>query len=347
VIYNNGKLSSENVLVQFREGAIDGPVVYSEVIPLIEKEGMIAVSTEINVSGWTPGNYKYFVTIDENAEIEEVDDTNNSDYFSIAVMPDLVIYAGDIVATLEEGIGGPVNVTVRNWGTYDASKVTVNLYEGPDIDLTKTPLQTWNISSLAVDGVTTLTTTVDHIPYNLFAVVDPDNIYEEIEESNNVAFEDLPIVHGSNVTVVGASDPNLDDIIYTPAEFDESTGVFEVPAEANLYDVSTIIEAPQLCDISLLTEFTELQGKIALVEKSSLCTYTTQVNNAGLLGAVAVLVYNNIDGGNTREVMTGLPVTIPAGFLPRQDGLDLILFRDQLIRIASLSEAVTMLDPYR
>ncbi len=347
VIYNNGKLPAENVLVQFRDGALDGPIVYSEVVPLIEKEGMVAVSTEINVLGWTPGNYQYYVTIDENAEITEMDETNNADYFSIAVMPDLVIYAGDITATLQEGVGGQVDVTVRNWGTFDASNVTVNLYEGPDIDLTKTPLHSWSIPLLAVDGVTTVSTTIDHIPYNLFAVVDPDNIYEEIDESNNVAFEDLPIVHGSNVTVVGNTDPNLEDIIYTSSTFDESTGSFDLPVEANLYDVSQITELPQLCDITLLTEFTDLQGKIALVEKSSLCTFATQVNNAGLLGAVGVLVYNDLAGGNAREVMTGLPVTIPAGFIPRQDGLDLILFNNQMVRIGSKDEAVTILDPYR
>jgi len=347
VIYNSGKLSTENVLVQFREGTIDGPIVYSEVVPLIEKEGMVAVSTELNVQGWNPGSYKYYVTIDENMEIEEVDDTNNTDYFSIAVMPDLVIYAGDITATLQQGIGGQVDVTVRNWGTFDAVNFTVKLYEGPEIDLSKTPLKTWTVPTLAVDGVTTLTTTIDHIPYNLFAIVDPDDVYEEIDESNNVSYEDLPIVHGSPVVVVGASDPNLADIIYSPGEFGENTGTFDSSLEANIVDVSLIAEAPQLCDISLITEFTGLQGKIALIEKSSQCAYDTQVNNAGLLGALGVLIYNDLTGDNSREVMTGLPVIIPAGFLPRQDGLDLAQFNDQLVRIGSDDEAVTILDHYK
>ena len=347
VIYNNGKLNVENVMVEFRDGAVDGPVVYSEVVPLIEKEGMVAVSTEMDVSSWASGTYEYFVTIDTGDEILEVDEENNSDYFTIAVLPDLVIYAGDITTTLEEGIGGSADVTLRNWGTTAGTNITVSLYEGPDIDLGKAPLHTWTVPSLAVDNITTLSTTIDHIPHHLFAVADPDNLIKEIDESNNVAFEDLPVVNGSYVIIVGSSDPNLADIIYSPSEFDEETGAFSQAVEANLYDVSTITASPQLCDISTLTDFTDLQGKIALIEKTDLCTYDVQVNNAGNLGAVGVLIFNDSTGGNLRETMTGLPVTIPAGFLPRQDGLDLLPYHGQTIRITPDSEAVTILDPYR
>jgi uncharacterized repeat protein (TIGR01451 family) len=347
VIYNNGKLNAENILVEFREGAVDGPIVYSEVIPILEKENTVAVSTEINVSSWGIGTYKYFVTVDSNNEILEVEEENNSDYFSIAVLPDLVIYAGDIIATLEEEVGGAVNVTLRNWGTTIGENITVNLYEGPEIDLTKTPIQSWTVPTLAVDGVTILSTNIDFIPHHLFAVADPDNMIEEIDKSNNVAFEDLPVVHGSHVTVVGNSDPNLADIIYTPAEFDDNTGSFDLAVEANLYDVSTIVDTPYLCDISMLIDFTDLDGRIALIEKTDLCAYDVQVNNAGSLGAVGVLIFNDETGGNIRETMKGEPVTIPAGFLPHQDGLDLSPYHDQLIRIAPEDEAVTIFDPYR
>jgi hypothetical protein len=55
----------------------------------------------------------------------------------------------------------------------------------------------------------------------------------------------------------------------------------------------------------------------------------------GTLGAVAALTYSNLDGGNVREVMTGSIVSIPAGFLARQDGLDLLPFHNQPVLIAS------------
>ncbi len=346
VIYNSGKISAENVLVEFRDGAVDGPVVYSEIIPLIEKEGMVAVSTEINATSWIPGSYQYFVTVDSLDEINEVDEANNSDYFTIKVMPDLVIYAGDITATLEEGVGGSVYVTLRNWGIAPGENIIVSLYEGPDIDLTRTPLHTWTVPSLLIDGVTTLSTTIDHIPNHLFAVADPESLIEEVDESNNVAYESLPVVHGSYVTVPSSADPNLDDIIYVGSEFLDDTGVFSTTVQTNLYDVSSIMESPTLCDISTLETFTDLQGKIALIEKTTLCEPSVQVNNAGSLGAAAALIYNNLEGGNVREVMTGPAVSIPAGFLARQDGLDLLPFHEHQVIVASEYEAVTILDPY-
>ena len=346
VIYNSGKLSAENVLVEFRDGAVDGPVVYSEIVPLIEKEGMVAVSTEINATSWIPGSYQYFVTVDSLDEIDEVDEANNSDYFAIKVMPDLVIYAGDITATIEEGVGGSVNVTLRNWGTAPGENIIVSLYEGPDIDLTRTPLHTWTVPSLAVDEVTTLSTTIDHIPYHLFAVADPESIIEEIDESNNVSFEELPVVHGGLVNVVGSVDPNLSDIVYVASNFENDTGSFANPVQANLFDTNNIVEDPTLCDISLLGSFTGLQDKIVLIEKTDVCSADVQINNAATLGALAVLIYNNLEGGNVREAMTGPAVSIPSGFLARQDGLDLLSFHEQQVIVASEYEPVTILDPY-
>ena len=97
----------------------------------------------------------------------------------------------------------------------------------------------------------------------------------------------------------------------------------------------------------MLIDFTDLDGRIALIEKTSICAYDVQVNNAGSLGAVGALIFNDEIGEKIRETMTGGPVTIPAGFLPRQDGLDLSPYHYQLIRIAPEDEAVTIFDPYR
>jgi hypothetical protein len=345
VIYNNGKLAAENVLVEFREGAVDGTVIYSEVIPIIEKEGFVAVSTEISVEGWEKGAYEYYVTIDSGDSILEVDEENNTDNYIIEVLPDLVIYAGDISATLSE-TGGPVEVTIRNWGTSDATNIMVSLYEGPDIDLTRTPIYTWNAASLSVDEIVTLSTTIDYLPDHLFAVIDPDNVIEELEEKNNVGYEELPVIHGLPVSVLGSSDPNLADIIAVQSEFDLDSGQFSNAVQAPLFDASVLTDTDGLCDISTLIEFTDMQGKIVLVEESSACEYDVQVNHAASLGAVAVLIYNTPSGGNLREIMTGPEVLIPAAYLANQDGLDLIPVSGQEVVIPSSANAITILDPY-
>jgi hypothetical protein len=347
VIYNNGKLNAENVLVEFREGAVDGPVIYSEVIPLIEKEDMVAVSTELSVAGWASGTYKYYVTIDSADSILEFDEENNTGVFTLSILPDLVIYAGDISTSIVDETGGSVDVTVRNWGTTGATNVEVSLYEGPDIDLSRTPLHTWTVPSLAVDEVLTLSTTVDHVPNHLFAVIDPSNAVEELDEDNNVGYEQLPVVHGLPVSVAGSSDPNLADIIALESEFDSNTGVFSYAVQAMLFDASILTDTNGLCDISTLIDYTEMQGKIVLVEKSAACDYDVQVNNAASMGAVAVLVYNTSSASDLREVMTGAEVFIPAASLAHQDGLDLLPLAGQEVAIPSDTGAITILDPYQ
>ena len=236
-------------------------------------------------------------------------------------------------------------MTVRNWGTADAANIAVNLYEGPEIDTSKAPLASWTVPFLAVDGETMVSAALDHIPYHLFAVVDPDDVTPEIDKSNNVGFESLPVAHGAAVTVVGSTDPNLGDILYTASEFNADTGHVNAQIEALLFDAEQLGDTSQLCDISAVSGTTDLQGKVVLVEKGS-CGYNQQVNNAAALGAVAVLVYNDDTGGNLREVMAGEAVLIPAGFLPRQDGFDILPYHGQAIHILPESEAVTILDPY-
>jgi len=157
----------------------------------------------------------------------------------------------------------------------------------------------------------------------------------------------LPVVFGAKVTVIGSTDPNLLDIIYSQSEFDDDTGKYETSVEAELFAVNQVIGSPQLCDISSLQDFTDLQGKVALIEKATQCDFDIQINNAFALGAVAALIYNNDEGGNLRVTMTGMPVNIPAGFLPRQDGIDLLIYSGQVVMISSWGNANVYIDPYQ
>lgn len=65
-----------------------------------------------------------------------------------------------------------------------------------------------------------------------------------------------------------------------------------------------------------------LSGRIALIERGT-CTFLTKVNNAAAAGAKAVVVFNNIPGGDLLE-MGGLSgSTTPAVMIFRADGLAL------------------------
>ena len=194
IVANNGPVTATNILVEFRADSITGTVSYSEVIATLEPDGLAAITTTWGVSSWPEGSHLYYVTLDSNDTIAEVNETDNWDYFPVKVLPDLVVYAGDVQADLTTG-GGPVTVTVRNWGTADAMSVPVTLYEGPTITTGATALYTWTVASLPVDsdGNVQLSTTLDHRPNRLFAIADPVGVITEVEEYNNVALLVQPI----------------------------------------------------------------------------------------------------------------------------------------------------------
>ncbi|MCP4540094.1 MAG: hypothetical protein GY832_23395, partial [Chloroflexi bacterium] len=193
MVANNGPITATDILVEFREGTVTGTVRHSHTITQLAPYGLTAVTTTWNVSTWGEGDYTYYVVLDSGDTIIEVNETDNWDYFPIKVLPDLVIYSGDVQASLDPVTGGPVTVTVRNWGIADAANVQVALYEGPVITTAATALYTWTVPSLPVDGDVILNTTIDHRPNRLFAIADPSRVITEVEEYNNVALTVQPI----------------------------------------------------------------------------------------------------------------------------------------------------------
>jgi len=194
VIANNGPVTATNVLVEFRADAITGTIQHSAVITELAPSGLQAITTTWNITGWTSSDYTYYAVVDSADTIFEVNEEDNWDYFPVKVWPDLVIYSGDVQASLTES-GGPVTVTVRNWGTADAANTPVVLYEGPVITPSATALYTWTVASLLVDsdGDVQLVTTLDHRANRLFAIADPQHVITEVEEYNNVALLTQPI----------------------------------------------------------------------------------------------------------------------------------------------------------
>ncbi len=194
VVANNGPVTATNVLVEFRAEAITGTVMHSAVVDELAPYGLTTITTTWNVASWTSGEYTYYAVVDSADTIYEVNEDDNWDYFPVKVLPDLVIYSGDVQAGLTES-GGPVTVTVRNWGTADAMDVPVVLYEGPVITTSATALYTWTVVSLLVDsdGDIQLVTTLDHRPNRLFAIADPQQVITEVEKYNNIALLVQPI----------------------------------------------------------------------------------------------------------------------------------------------------------
>jgi len=195
IVANNGPVTATNVLVEFRQDAVTGTVQHSDVITTLAPYGLKAITTTWDVSGWAEGDHPYYAVVDSTDAIFEVNENDNAAVFPVKVWPDLVIYSGDVHADLDPSAGGPVTVTVRNWGTADATDVPVTLYEGAVLTTGATALYTWTVTSLPVDsdGDMQLVTTLDHRPNRLFAIADPGKVITEVTEHNNIALAVQPI----------------------------------------------------------------------------------------------------------------------------------------------------------
>ena len=68
-----------------------------------------------------------------------------------------------------------------------AGAFTVTVYSGATITDTNPIMFTTPIASLAVDGQITLNGLITGHSANLYAVVDPERVLPELDESNNVA----------------------------------------------------------------------------------------------------------------------------------------------------------------
>jgi len=70
-----------------------------------------------------------------------------------------------------------------------------------------------------------------------------------------------------------------------------------------------------------------LTGDIALIQRGT-CTFVSKVQNAALAGAVAVVIYNSADGGDSLLFADVSGTSIPTIFVGRTDGLNLKAYLD-------------------
>lgn len=149
---------------------------------------------------------------------------------------------------------------------------------------------------------------------------------------------------GPTLGISGTTYTTQTNIIYQPPAFDNNTGHFTERVTATLAYVGNITTTDTLCSIGGIAE-NALSDKVALIQRGG-CTFSTKVNNAAALGAVGAIIFNNAAGGNTRITMGGDPVDIPAGFIARTDGLNLISAHGETVIVSAENEVQTLPDPY-
>jgi len=139
----------------------------------------------------------------------------------------------------------------------------------------------------------------------------------------SVAASTTGYINGPTITVVDTEIFTNTNIIYQPSSF-SAGGQFTETLTAELYYAGNLsgVTDDELCSKDGPAPVA-LDGKLALIQRGS-CGFSVKVNNAASLGAVGAMVFNSEEGGNSRIIMGGDEVTIPAGFIAHDDGVSLV-----------------------
>ncbi|MBT3221820.1 MAG: hypothetical protein HN348_22305, partial [Proteobacteria bacterium] len=178
-------------------------------VPGLVVNGTASYTTVCVVPQYIEGDYYLGALVDPLDTIVELNETNNVQYqdliFEVAepVVPDLA--AGSILLrsfTYEPGDWIDAEVEITNIGTGPVGPAVVDVYLSSDnqIDASDTYICTLTSSSLAVNGAdetdlpsNCVVPMVNVGSYYLGALIDPSDIYAELDESNNSLVYSVPM----------------------------------------------------------------------------------------------------------------------------------------------------------
>jgi S-layer protein (TIGR01567 family) len=182
-IHNMGALDSGNFTIRVFDGApSNGTQIGSDIIAdSIVSGGTFNVSMQYKV---TKISTSIYVVLDPLNEISEINRTNNIAYRDIKVLPDLAITPNDFSIFSDE-TGQYLNIRMQNIGGVNESNVSLKIYDDY-------PPNGTLIYSGLYDVPTTETNISLHLnltdgSHLIYAIIDPENIIEEIDETNNDA----------------------------------------------------------------------------------------------------------------------------------------------------------------
>ena len=217
-----------------------------------------SVSIVWDTSTIAAGDYFVFVVVDPDNLILEGDETNNVDTILVRVFADLTIK--DIVLPdVNEG-SITIDVTVSNLGSFDAADVNLQVFEGFPFLLDTTPdFSTTNLfnssrpSLVLNESLLILNKTIPLIgekqditvsgnwlapagDYDIYAIVDPNDLIKETDEFNNLGFIQTRILQRLVLTSLDAVDIDSDLIFdYVRAEVQAN-----ITREGNYYLTGTL-----------------------------------------------------------------------------------------------------------
>ena len=166
----------------------------SRTVPALDPGERNSASTSVTVPMGTPaGTYFILAVADANNDMTESNESNNLNYRSIAIGPDLIVSALSAPRTAGAGSSISVSDTIKNQGADTAAASTTKFYHSTNRTYNSGDvfLGSRMVPSLA-PGATSPGSTPVNIPsgikagtYYIIAVADGDGVVPESTESNN------------------------------------------------------------------------------------------------------------------------------------------------------------------
>jgi len=214
-IHNIGDLESNSTVVRFFDGDPAGngtQIGTDQALCSLMPDGEEIVSVNWTA---TPGKHDIYGKADPENAVEEVNETNNVAFNTIGVLPDLSLESEDISFSNPYPLSGEtitINATIHNIGGSDATDIAVRFFDGDPAENGTQIGLAQTVASIPLGEVGTASVEWATTPgkHDICAVIDPDDITEETNETNNIAFGTINILPDLSLTPedIAFSNPN-------------------------------------------------------------------------------------------------------------------------------------------
>jgi parallel beta-helix repeat protein len=191
-VHNVGDLSIDRIEVKFTDGPEGPQIGAAQIIDTIDagENGTVSVDWAVPTAAAT--SHDIYVEVDPLNDIEEEDETNNIAHIT-TVLPDLTVNIAHVTYPNSNSSNEIIiNATISNQGFVEATNIPVEFYYSDSLSFEdpKTFIGTTTIESLAPGatknvGIVWDTSALTSGLYYIFVAVDPNNIIQEGDETNN------------------------------------------------------------------------------------------------------------------------------------------------------------------
>lgn len=186
IIRNTGTTTSPpSTLTYLRESAA-GATLATEPVPAIAAGDVITLTTPFDYGSLSAGSYTLLASVNRNDFVETFKE-NNVYTTTLAVQPDLLVPADDVILTSSTGSASVITATIYNNGSITATNATIGVYRRGTLDQAAL-LFTRSLPDLPPGGSAVITGTVNgQFGCGLFVAANPDQTLAEMTYVNNLA----------------------------------------------------------------------------------------------------------------------------------------------------------------